>query len=82
MELLELTQGEDRGLLAAYVQDFNGMLTMIPLKDEYALKLSFLHGLKPWVRKIIYQRIDILETCQGLMKMVECTKDEAFAHQG
>jgi hypothetical protein len=36
MELLELTQGDDKGSLAAYVQDFNRMLTMVPLKDEYA----------------------------------------------
>jgi hypothetical protein len=53
---------------------------MIPLNDEYVQKLIFLHGLKPWVRKIVYQRIDIIETCQGLMKMVECKEDEALAH--
>jgi hypothetical protein len=53
---------------------------MIPLKDEYAQKLIFLHGLKPWVRKIVYLRIDILEMCQGLMKMVEFEEDEALAH--
>ncbi|CAM6029423.1 unnamed protein product [Sphagnum balticum] len=33
---LELTQGDDKGLLAAYVQDFNCMLIVVPLKDEYA----------------------------------------------
>jgi len=35
MKLLELTQGDNRGLLAAYVQDFNRMLTLVPLKNEY-----------------------------------------------
>ncbi len=47
IELLELTQGDDKGLLVVYVQDFSRMLTMVPLKDEYAQKLIFMHGLKP-----------------------------------
>jgi len=55
------------------------MLIVVPLKYEYIWKLIFLHGLKPWVWKIVYQRIDIPEMCQGLMKMVECMEDEAFA---
>jgi hypothetical protein len=32
---------------ATYVQDFNQMLIVVPLKDEYAKKLIFLHKLKP-----------------------------------
>jgi hypothetical protein len=36
MELLELTQGDDKGSLVAYIQNFNCMLTVVPLKDEYA----------------------------------------------
>jgi hypothetical protein len=74
MELLEFTQGDDRGSLVVYVQDFNCML--VPFKDEYVQKLIFLHGLKPWVQKIIYQRTNIPETYQRLMKMVECVEDE------
>jgi len=58
---------------------FSCMLIVVPLKYEYIRKLIFLHGFKPWVRKIIYKRIDILEMCQGLMKMVECMEDEALA---
>ncbi len=77
IEFLELTQGDNKGSLTTYVQDFNCMLSMVPLKDEYVRKLIFLHGFKPWVRKIVYQRTDILETCQGLMKIMECMKDEA-----
>lgn len=76
MELLELTQGDDIGSLAAYVQDFSRMLTMVPLENEYVWKLIFFHGLMPWVQKIVYQRIDILKTCQGLMKMVERMENE------
>jgi hypothetical protein len=76
MKLLEPTQGDNKGSLAAYVQDFNWMLTMVPLKDEYAWKLIFLHGFKPWVQKIVYQKTDIPKTCKGLMKMVECMEDE------
>jgi hypothetical protein len=53
MKVLEPTQGDNKGSLAAYVQNFNRMLTMVPLKDEYARKLIFLHGLKPWVQKIV-----------------------------
>ncbi len=80
IKFLELTQGNNKGLLVAYVQDFNCMLTMVPLKYEYAQKLILLHGLKPWVRKIVYQWIDIPKTCKGLMKMVECMENEALVH--
>jgi hypothetical protein len=52
------------------------MLIVVPLKDEYAWKLIFLHELKPWVQKIVYQRTNISEMCQGQMKMVECMEDE------
>jgi hypothetical protein len=47
MELLELTQGDNKGSLATYVQGFNQMLIIVPLKDEYVQKLIYLHGLKP-----------------------------------
>jgi hypothetical protein len=47
MKLLELTQGDNKGSFATYVQDFNQMLTIVSLKDEYVQKLIFLHGLKP-----------------------------------
>jgi hypothetical protein len=77
MELLEFTQWDERGSLATYVQGFYQMLTIVPLKDEYAHKLIFLHGLKHWVWKIVYQNINIPNTCQGLMKMVECMEEEA-----
>jgi hypothetical protein len=32
------------------------------------------------VEKIVYQRINISDTYQRLMKMVECMEDEAHAH--
>jgi len=51
---------------------------MVPLKDEYAQKLIFLHGLKPWVQKIVYQKTNISKMCWGLIKMVECMEDEAL----
>jgi hypothetical protein len=47
MELLGLTQGDKGGSLATYMQGFNRMLIMVPLKEEYVKKLIFLHGLKP-----------------------------------
>jgi hypothetical protein len=47
------------------------MLTIVPLKEQVVKKMIFLCGLKLWVWKIIYQRMDILDTCLGLMKMVE-----------
>jgi hypothetical protein len=55
IELLEFTQGDDKGSLAIYVQDFSHMLIMVPLKDEYVQKLIFLHGFKPWVWKVILE---------------------------
>jgi hypothetical protein len=79
LELLDLTQKDNGGLLTTYVQDFSCMLIMVPLKCEYAQKLIILHGLKLSMWKIIYQKTNILETCQGLMKILECMKDEAPA---
>jgi hypothetical protein len=35
--------------LECYVQNFIRMLPMVPLKEEFAQKLVFLRGLKPWV---------------------------------
>jgi hypothetical protein len=62
MEFLEFTQGDDKSFLATYVQDFKQMLNVVPFKDGYTKKLIFRNGLKPWVRKIIYHKIDILGT--------------------
>jgi hypothetical protein len=76
MKLLETTQGDNKGSLVAYIQDFSRILTMVPLKDEYVRKLIFLHGLKPWVQKIVYQKPNIPKTWKGLMKMVKCMEDE------
>ncbi len=45
---------------------------MVLLKEEFTRKLVFLCGLKPQVWKIVYQKMDILDTCQGLMNMMEC----------
>jgi hypothetical protein len=47
MDLLELAQGDEVGSLVSYVQDFNWMLIMVPLKEEYTGKLIFLHNSKP-----------------------------------
>jgi len=33
MELLELAQGDGVGSLVSYVQNFNRVLTMVPLKE-------------------------------------------------
>jgi hypothetical protein len=53
---------------------------MVPMKEKYGNKLIFLHGLKPWVWNFLYQRIDILDTYQGLMKMVECMENTSLLH--
>jgi hypothetical protein len=36
MEVLELTQEDNRGSLVTYIQNFNHTLTLVPLRDEYA----------------------------------------------
>jgi hypothetical protein len=38
--------------------------------------LAFLCGLKPWFWKIVYCKVNIPNTCQGVMKMVECMEDK------
>ncbi len=77
MEFLEFTQGDNGGSrgqwgfighLCPWLQSY---VDYGPLKDKYAQKLIFLHGLKPWVQKIVYQRTNIPKMCQGLMKMME-----------
>jgi hypothetical protein len=75
MEFLEIIQGDGMGSFAHYVQDFNTKLIIVPFK-EFARKLAFLRGLKPWLQKIVYYKVNILDTCQGFMKMVECMEDK------
>jgi len=76
MEFLEITQGDGMGSLAHYVQDFNTKLIIVPFKKEFARNLTFLRGLKPWLEKIVYYKVNIPDTCQGFMKMVECMEDK------
>jgi len=56
------------------------MLILVPLEKKFMKKLDFSHGLKLWVWKIIYQKIRILDICQGLMIMVECMEGEGLPH--
>jgi hypothetical protein len=46
MKLLEFAQGDKAGSLVSYVQNFNWMIIVVFLKEEYVKKLIFLHGLK------------------------------------
>jgi hypothetical protein len=80
MEFLKFAQGDRVGYLASHVQDFSKILIMVPMKEMYANKLIFLHGLKPWVWNFFYQKMDILDTYQGLMKMVECMENKGLLH--
>jgi hypothetical protein len=58
-------------------------IIIVPLKDEFARKLILLHGLKAWVQNIVYQRANILNTCQGLMKLAEYMEDDGpLCHHG
>jgi hypothetical protein len=54
IELLQFTKRDRTSSLTHYVQNFNQMLTMVPLKKEFARKLVFMHGLKPWVQKLVH----------------------------
>jgi hypothetical protein len=54
------------------------MLTIVPLKDEYAKKLAFVHELKPWFQKFMYQQVNISNITQSFMKMMECMEDEGL----
>jgi hypothetical protein len=51
-----LYQGDGLKALGKYVQSFVAFLSLIPMKEEYAQKVAFLHGLQPWVHKSIVQR--------------------------
>jgi hypothetical protein len=58
-------------------------IIIVPLKDEFARKLILLHGLKAWVQNIVYQRANILNTCQGSMKLAEYMEDDGpLCHHG
>jgi hypothetical protein len=54
------------------------MLNVVFLKEEFTTKLVFLRGLKSWVQKIIYQKMEISITCYGLMKMVGCMENKGL----
>jgi hypothetical protein len=54
------------------------MLIVVPLKEEFVSKLTFMCELKPWVQKIMYQQINISDICQSFMKMMECMEDEGL----
>jgi hypothetical protein len=46
MELLEFARGDKVGSLMSYVQNFNWMIIVVLLNEEYVKKLIFLHGSK------------------------------------
>jgi hypothetical protein len=54
------------------------MLIVVPLKEEFAMKLAFMCELKPWVQKIIYQQVNISNICQSFMKMMNAWRMKAF----
>jgi hypothetical protein len=43
------------------------------MKEEYAQKVAFLHGLQPWVHESIIQRSKVPKSCQKMMKIIKCT---------
>jgi hypothetical protein len=47
------------------------------MKEKYTQKVAFLNGLQPWARKQILQRLEVLKTCQKLLKVVECMEDDS-----
>jgi hypothetical protein len=58
-------------------------IIIVPLKHEFTRKLVLLHGLKGWVQNIVYQRENILNTCQALMKLAEYMEDDGLlCHHG
>lgn len=44
-ELLRLHQSNGLGAMGRYVQTFASLLNLIPMKEKYAQKVVFLHGL-------------------------------------
>jgi uncharacterized protein Smg (DUF494 family) len=58
-------------------------IIIVPLKDEFARKLVLLHKLKAWVQNIVYQRANIFNTCQWLMKLAEYMENDGpLCHHG
>jgi hypothetical protein len=64
--------------MGKYVQTFASLLSLIPMKNEYAQKVAFFYGLHPWVCNPILQRSEVLVTCQEMMKVAECMEDDSM----
>jgi hypothetical protein len=80
MDILEFTKRDGMSSVTYYMQKFSFKLNIVPFKEKFVKKLASLCGLKPWIRKIVYRRVDIPNTCQGFVKLVECMEDHGLPH--
>jgi hypothetical protein len=64
-ELLSLCQSNGFRAMGKYVQTFVSLLSFISMKEEYAQKVDFFHGLYPWACNAILQ---ILRSLQHVKK--------------
>jgi hypothetical protein len=80
-ELLSFHQGEGFGALMHYVQVFNLLLNFVPMKKEYAPKVTFLHGPQPGACKLMLQRSEVSKTYQKLMKDVKHIENDFTFHK-
>jgi hypothetical protein len=76
--LLSLHQGEGFGALMHYIQAFNLLLNFVPIKKEYACKVTFLHGPSC---KLILQRSEVSKTYQKLTKEAKHIENDFTFHK-
>jgi hypothetical protein len=81
MELLEFAKKDGMGFVTHYVQKFNFKPNIVTFKEKFVKKLAFLCGLKPWVHKIVYRKVDIPNTCQRFVELVDCMEDDGLPHR-
>ncbi len=80
-ELLSLHQGEGFGALMHYVQAFNLLLNFVPMKKEYARKVTLFHGPQLGACKLILQRSEVSKTYQKLTKEAKHLENDFTFHQ-
>jgi hypothetical protein len=80
-ELLSLHQGEGFGALMHYVQTFNLLMNFVPMKKEYAHKVTFLHGPQLGACKLVLQRSEVSKTYPKLMKEAKHVENDFTFHK-
>ena len=63
--------------IKAYVGKFQGVVSTLQHVSDYDKQLKFIHGLQPWVRKLIFWMPQLSDNLEDIIWMVERLEDDA-----